>query len=323
MAKFCVECGTPLGSGPFCVKCGADARSVAQSVQPQPASMPVRPPQASAIPATPAVPQPVITPPAVLAVGQAVAPKQGMSTLAKLGIAAVAIIFVGGAAGVVGVYYVAHRVSQKYHEVSEEILGSSSSSRSDPSSSPRRSASSSNGSKSGSGSMGDVCHLLSKEDVSKAIDVEIVRTEPGDNGCSYIAKGTQAEMSAKHMKAMVADNGADKKTQEIAEKFAGGMFSMFQADKPASEQDPSGEVPVFTFALDQNAADAQMRLNAKVLGNLGPQQGLPGIGDQAFVSADGMMMVRKGKTLIRIMYITCPCGMEQVKPLAKEIADAL
>lgn len=80
---------------------------------------------------------------------------------------------------------------------------------------------------------------------------------------------------------------------------------------------------MFTFSLDQNAADTQMRLNAKVLGNLGPQQGLPGIGDQAFVSADGMMMVRKGKTLIRIIFVSCPCGMEQVKPLAKEIADAL
>jgi hypothetical protein len=249
-----------------------------------------------------------------------VAGKQGMSALAKLGIAALAVILVGGAAGAVGVYYVAHKVSQKCHEVSDGILGSSSGSGS---SNLGRASSGSAGSGSASESMGDVCHLLSKEDVSKAIGVEIVRTEPGDNGCSYIAKGTQAEMSAKHMRAMVADNGADKKSQEIAEKFAGGMFKVFQAEKPASEQDTSGEVPVFTFSLDQNAADEQMRLNAKVLGNLGPQQGIPGIGDQAFVSADGMMMVRKGKTLIRIMYITCPCGIERVKPLAKEIADAL
>jgi hypothetical protein len=130
-------------------------------------------------------------------------------------------------------------------------------------------------------------------------------------------------MTAKHLKAMVADNGADKKTQEIAEKIAGGMFTAFQAERPAAEQDNSGEVPVFTFSLDQHAAEEQMRLNAKVLGNLGPQQGLPGIGDQAFVSADGMVIARKGKTLIRIMYITCPCGVEQVKPLAMKIADAL
>jgi hypothetical protein len=321
MAKFCVKCGTPLGSGPFCVKCGADARSVAQSVQPQPAFVPAQPPQAAAVPATQAGPQPVITSPAVPSVAQPVAAKQGMSTLAKLGIAALAVVLVVGASGAVGVYYVAHKVSQKYHEVSDGILGSSSSSSSKSGEASGQAGSA--GSGSASGSMGDACHLLSKEDVSKAIGVEIVRTEPGDNGCSYIAKGTQAEMSAKHMRAMVADNGADKKSQEIAEKFAGGMFKVFQAEKPASEQDTSGEVQVFTFSLDQNAADEQMRLNAKVLGNLGSQQGLPGIGDQAFVSADGMMMVRKGKTLVRIMYITCPCGIEQVEPLAKEIADAL
>ena len=75
--------------------------------------------------------------------------------------------------------------------------------------------------------------------------MEIIRTQSKDNGCSYIAKGTQADVMAKHAAAMVADKGADKKTQEIAEKFAGGMMNMFQAQKPASEQDTSGEAPVF------------------------------------------------------------------------------
>ncbi|HEX3820115.1 MAG TPA: hypothetical protein VHW45_07275, partial [Candidatus Sulfotelmatobacter sp.] len=251
--------------------------------------------------------------------------KTGMSTLAKLGIAALAVILVVGAAGAVGVYYVAHKVSQKYHEVSDGILGSGagSGSSSDPSSGSGRSGSGSSGSASSSGNMGNVCHLLSKEDVGRAIGVEIVRSEPGDNGCSYIAKGTQADMTAKHVTAMMAARGADKKTQQMIQGFAGGMGKMFASEKPASEQDNSGEVPVFSFSVDQNAAEEQMRLNAKVLGNLGDQEGLPGIGDQAFVSSDGMIFVRKGKNLVRIMYITCPCGTEAVKPLAKEIADAL
>lgn len=242
-----------------------------------------------------------------------------MSTLAKLGVAAVVIIFVGGAAGAVGVYYIAHKVSQKYHEVSDEILGSSS----DSSSKARSGPIGSGNSGSINGSLGNVCRFLRKEDVSRAIGVPIVRTESVDNGCSYIAKGTQEEMTAKHAAAMAGDEGADKKTQRIAEQFASGIFKMTQADKPRSEQDISGEVPVFNFSLDQNAAEEQIRLNAKVLGSLGPQQGLPGIGDQGFLTADGMIMVRKGKTLIRIMYLTCPCGVDQVKPLAKEIVDAL
>jgi hypothetical protein len=305
MGKFCVNCGAGLAAGPFCGKCGADMRNVAesqpQSLQPSPPTPPSQPPPLTG----------------------AVTRKPGMSTLAKLGIAAVAIIFIGGAAGAVGVYYVAHRVSQKIHEASDGILGSSSHSSTISHEEGSGSGETESRRSAESGTSGDTCRLLSKQEVSKAIGVEIVHTEPADNGCSYIAKGTQQEMTAKHLKALVADKGADKKTQELAEKFASGMFNAFQAEKPASERDTSGEVPVFTFSLDQNAAEEQIRLNAKVLGNLGNEQGLRGIGDQAFVSADGMIMVRKGKTLVRIMYLTCPCGVEQVKPLAKEIADAL
>jgi hypothetical protein len=306
MAKFCVKCGSPLGTGPFCVKCGADMRNIVTPAQPQPPQPVAQMPVAQATPSASPVPA-----------------KQGMSTLAKLGIAALAIVLAGGAAGAVGVYYVAHKVSQKYHEVSDGILGSSSGSTDNSRDAGSGSGSRSSSSDSSSSSLGNVCRFLSKEDVSKAIGVEIIRTESGDNGCTYLAKGTQAQMTAKHVKAMVADKGADKKSQEIAEKVAGGMFSVLQAEKPASEQDASGEVPVFNFSLDQNAAEAQMRLNAKGLAVLGSQEGLPGIGDQAFVSADGMMMVRKGKTLIRIMFITCPCGTKEVVPLAKKLVDSL
>jgi hypothetical protein len=246
-----------------------------------------------------------------------------MNTIAKLGIAAVAIIFVGGTAGAVGVYYVAHRVSQKIHQATDGILGSDSTSGTTSHGDDSGLGRSESGRSAESGTMGDVCRLLSKQDVSKAVGVEIVRTVSKDNGCSYTAKGTQQEMTAKHVKAMMADKGVDQKAQEIAEKFAGGMFKALQSEKPASEQDTSGEVPIFTFSLDQHGAEEQMRLNAKVFGNMGNEAGLPGIGDQAFVSADGMIMARKGKTLVRIMYLLCPCGVEQVKPLAKELADAL
>jgi hypothetical protein len=305
MGKFCVKCGAPLNAGPFCVKCGADMRSFVSSPSesPQPVVQ---------MPSTPAA-QPVSPAPA----------KQGMSTLAKLGIAAVVIIFVGGAAGVVGVYYVAHRVSQKIHQAADGILSSTSDSHAVSDRGGSASGKSESERSADSGTMGDVCRFLSKQDVSKAVGVEIVRTESKDDGCSYMAKGTQQEMTAKHAAAMLGDKGADKKTQQIAEQFASGIFKMTQADRPSSEQDASGEVPVFNFSLDQNVAEEQMALNAKTFAILGPQEELPGIGDQAFASADGMIMIRKGKTLVRIIYLACPCGLEQVKPLAKEIADAL
>ena len=170
MGKFCVNCGAPLNAGPFCVKCGADMRSV---VSPTPQS-----------------PQPVVqmattTPdrsPSPMAA------KQGMSTLAKFGIAAVAIIFVGGLAGVVGVYYIAHRVNQKIHQAADEILKSTSDSHTASDSQRASNENSDSGgsepaSSAESGTMGDVCRLLSKQEVSKAVGVEIIRADSKDNGC--------------------------------------------------------------------------------------------------------------------------------------------
>lgn len=237
-----------------------------------------------------------------------------MSPLAKLAIVLVVLFVVGGAMAAVGMFYVAHRVSQKIHQETGGLLGSASDSD--------NSSSSSGDSSSANNSMGNVCRFLSKEDVSKAIGVEIIRAQPDDNGCSYIAKGDKADMVAKHTTAMLASRGVDKKSQQMVQTFAGGLFKTFQSEDKSPEAN-SGEVPVFNFSIDTTAAEEQMRLNAKVLGNMGDTNGLPGVGDQAFVSADGMIMMRKGNKLVRIMYITCPCGTEAVTPLAKEIADAL
>ncbi len=305
MAHFCTKCGSPL-TGPFCVKCGADMRQSTTPAPKAPVQQSVGTAAPEAVPALVATPASATVPSPVT--------NQKMSPLVKLGIAAVAFLFVGGALAAGGVYYVAHRVSQKIHQATDGLIGSSSDSGS---------RSDSGGVASKSRTMGDVCRLLSKEDVGRAVGVEIARTQPGDNSCSYIAKGDKADMLAKHATAMTAARGADKQTQQTIQKFAGGMFKIFQSEQPASEQDNSGEVPVFSFSVDQNAAEEQMRLNAKVLGVMGDQEGLPGIGDQAFVSADGVIMMRKGKNFVRIMFIACPCNTDAVKPLAKEIADAL
>jgi hypothetical protein len=300
MAKFCTKCGAAL-TGVFCVKCGADMRQSATPAQ--------QPQNAASI-----APEAAPTPPSLAAVPPSPSTNKKMSPVAKLGIAAVVVLLVGGALAAGGIYYAVHRVSQKIHEETGGLLGSSSGS--DNSGSDNSSSDSSNN------SLGDVCRFLSKEGVSKAIGVEIIRAESKDNGCSYIAKGTQADVMAKHATAMAASRGADQKTQQMLQQFAGGAFKVFQSENKDSKPD-TGEVPVFNFSIDQNNAEAQMRLNAKAMGRIGGFQDLLGIGDQAFVSADGMIMLRKGDKLVRIMYLTCPCGTEAVKPLAKELADAL
>jgi hypothetical protein len=231
---------------------------------------------------------------------------QKSSPLIKILVAIIAVIFVFGVLVVGGIVYAAHRVSQKVHEVTDGLMTADTTAAKP--------------------SLGDVCRFLSKEDVNKAIGVEIVRTKSEDASCSYIAKGDQADMTARHATAMMASKGADKQTQQAIQQFAGGMFKAFQEqDKKNRPADDSGEVMVFQFSIDQNAAEAQMKLNSKVMGALGPTgaEGLAGIGDQAMVSADTMLMFRKGDKLVRIMYMTCPCGTEAVKPLARMLADRL
>ena len=98
MATFCVKCGAPLGSGPFCVKCGANMSNVGTPPPPRSPSPVAQTPQPAAAPTS---------------TGPAPA-KQGMSALAKLGIAAVVVVFVGGALAVGGLYYAAHRISQNF-----------------------------------------------------------------------------------------------------------------------------------------------------------------------------------------------------------------
>ena len=122
---------------------------------------------------------------------------------------------------------------------------------------------------------------------------------------------------------MVASKGADAKTQQTIQGFAGGLFSAVQSEHPDDKPDKDGKVPVMSFSIDTNSAETQMELNEKVLGGLGPREApIEGIGDHAFDAA-GSMMIRKGDKLVRIMYSICPCGVEAMKPLAKKLADRL
>jgi hypothetical protein len=347
MANFCNKCGSPV-SGIFCVKCGADTR-VAVS-PPQPAAVVARPlaPAASkfcnkcgapasgtmfcnkcgatvqpaAIPVAQAPPPPFAASPSQPVTAQAPA---GGSPVVKILVGFLVLVIVIGALAAGGVYYVVYRVKKKVHEVAAEIPGVGPSSgngsifNSDSSSSGGSSGNGSNG-----GVRGDACRLLSKEEVGRAIGVEIVATQSADGGCSYLAKGNTGDMTAKHMSNMIGGKGADAQTQKMVQGIAGGMFKAMQTENHEQTSDSNGNVPVFTFGIDNNSADTQMQLNRKVLGGLGPgAQDISGIGDEAFDIAGASMMFRKGDKMVRIMYSMCPCGLENIKPLAKQLADRL
>lgn len=304
MNKFCGKCGAsvPEHAG-FCGACGASAQPAA-SPSSQPAVQPV--PQPTASPAAPA----------------ATAAKAS-SPWIKVAIVAVVLIFVGGALALGGAIYLAHRVCQKAHEYSRAVLGETSPTlASVAAEKPRDAASPANKSAAGAE---DACRLLSKEDVSRAIGVTILETSPTDGGCSYLAKGTSADMTAKHTAAMLGAKGADKKTQGMIEQFAGAIGNNMPKNATDDTQSADGNAVVLTFGIDANAAEEQMRLNSKVLGmnGMGNVDAIDGIGDEAFSKSDSMMFVRKGDKLIRIMYMSCPCSTDAIKPLAKEIVAHL
>ncbi len=251
-----------------------------------------------------------------------------MSTMAKLGIAALVVFVALGAMAVGGAIYVAHRVSQKVHEVKGELLGNSGSSSSASNGSNSINSNSngsapSGGSASANSSIGDVCRYLSKQDVGHAIGVEIVATKSEDNGCSYMAVGNSADMTAKHIAAIGASKGADAQGQNMVQNFASTIFKSQQEESHEKGSDENGNVPVLVVSIDDNGAEEQMRLNKGVLGRFPGSQDLPGIGDEAFDASNAIMTIRKGNKLIRIMYTTCPCSTDAVKPLAKKLADAV
>jgi hypothetical protein len=345
MSNFCTKCGASSGGGAFCVQCGTDLRSQPSAAQP-PAISP-NPVTPSSVAPSPIAPTPVASAPVAVA-PVAVAPvaptakPRGLSAAAKIGIAAVVVIVLFGAAAVAGVFYVAHRVTQKVHEVKGELLGNSDSSGPGSNSGGSNSSashssasigatpsalSSSNANNSASSSsgnsVGDVCRYLSKQDVGQAIGVEIVATKSEDGGCSYLAVGDSADMTAKHMAALSASKGADAQGQNMIQNFAGAIFKSSQEQEKQTGSDENGNVPVFVVSVDDNGAEEQMRLNHDILGRFPGSQDLPGIGDEAFDAGNAIMTIRKGNKLIRIMYTTCPCTIEAVKPLAKRLADAV
>jgi hypothetical protein len=256
--------------------------------------------------------------------------------LLKVVIAVVVLICVGSALALAGLYYAAQKVTQKAHAVAAQALGGSSSST------PGGLGGLLGGSTSSvdaGGFKGDPCRFLSKAEVSQAVGITVIRTEAKDGGCSYIAKGDPADMTAKHLSSMIGGLGADPKTQQMAQKFAAGLFSQQEAtDKSLAAQAATGEIPVLGLSFTAGNAAMEMKMNRGAFEHIkggapfGAGNGsaaqtatgdLTGIGDEAYVAGGGMMLVRKGNTVAHFMYISCPCNTDNIKPLAQMVASRL
>jgi zinc-ribbon domain len=300
MAGFCRNCGSPLGDGQaFCVKCGTRIGEAA----PPPAQVAGAP-----RPAGPAAaPPPAAMPAAAAPVATAPAPAKG-SPLVKILLIVVAVIFLMGAVGIAGMMYVGYRIREKARQMglTERALHHEPTLR---------------------GVNG--CQWLPNEDVSQAIGMTVVRAEAqtGDSpGCTYSVAGDVNDLTMKHVMQLNKQQNTtmSKQDQQAMENFGKTMLRG-SGGSSGDNTAHSGEVPVIVFTVDENAAEFQMRLNKGMLSKLGPMatKNVPNLGDEAFEMGGSMLMVRKGDKLLRMMYMQCPCGSEEILPLAQKLVGNL
>jgi hypothetical protein len=252
-----------------------------------------------------ATPAPAVVPPVQGPPAAQVA--KSSNTLIKVVLVIVMILGIGAIAVVGGLWYVGHKMVSKVETAAAQA-----------------GISTADLGKQSTTNLGDPCRFLSKEDVGDAIGVPITETQSTPDGCSYLAHGSMSEMTAKHMAAIVGQRGAPADTQKEVQQMAGGFFQAQQ--KPGEDSDTAGNAVVLAVSFQTNSARTQMKLDSTVLGAFGQAGGsstLTGIGDEASVAADAMMMVRKGDTMVRFLYTSCPCSTQAIKPLAKKVADQL
>ena len=300
MARFCGRCGAPIDEpSAFCTACGA----------PAPHPVPTAPFQAAnalSQPYSPPEPAYTASPPVV----RSMPPRTKGGSALKI-LLVVLVVLALGTLGVIGtLLYFGHQVVTKIEDKAAQAGLSTNAITG----------------KSPNTFTGDPCRFLMTAEVSKAIGVPITGTKSDGSTCEYMAHGTAANMTSKHLSAVVGKRGADSATQEKFQKLAEGIFGTQQKNAESADPNEAIETTVLSVSIDQGAAETQMKLDSKVLGAFGPASGsstTAGIGDEAFVAADGMMLVRKGDTLVRITYISCPCNTGQIEPLAKKLVAAL
>jgi hypothetical protein len=303
MARFCDKCGAQVGEkSTFCSACGARVVSPTQPAVPfqdvqQPAPYP--PPETYA--QTYAQRQ-NYTPPAPVA-----APARRSSGL-KLLLIVLMVLGLGALGGIGSMLYLGNKVVKKIETKAAEA------------------GLTTDAGKTGPTFMGDPCRFLTTAQVSKAIGVPILEMRIDGSSCEYLARGTAANMTSKHLSVIAGQRGADKATQEKLEKFARNLFETQQKNAEAAEPNGVTETAVLTISFDEGSTQSEMTLNSKVMGAFGQtadNSEVAGIGDEAFVAAGGMMLIRKGDTLVRFTYLSCPCTTKQIVPLAKEVVAAL
>jgi hypothetical protein len=147
-------------------------------------------------------------------------------------------------------------------------------------------------------------------------------------------------MVSKHMTAMVG--GQAKKTgpgltqdqTKMMQQLTGTFFKQEEAsDKDLSKQAATGEVLILGVNFMVGNADLQMKMNRMAFNHISGTDGksadqvstgdLNGIGEEAYEMGGSGLIFRKGQTVVQMMFPSCPCSADAVKPLAAIVASKL
>jgi hypothetical protein len=314
MGKLCHNCGAGLmDNAEFCGACGAKQSVPAVQAMTQPATP------------TPANPPAIVQQP------------PSSNRAVKLVVGFVGVVCVGGVFAVGATIYLAHKAVNKMHDLTRQATGRDSDSPSDA----LVSLLTKKGQLDSGVDNGDPCRFLSKDDVSHAAGVTILRVDPKDGGCLYVARGDPANMTAKHMAAMVASQApgqGDKMTpqqEQMVQQIIAALSRQQQdSGKSLSAGAANGEVIVLGVSFEAKAARMTMRLIKAAFDHV--KKGVPGasasrtgtgdlsgLGDEAYEMGDTMLIVRKGDIMARFLFNECPCTVDAIKPLAEKVVNQL
>ena len=180
----------------------------------------------------------------------------------------------------------------------------------------------------------DGCALLSKEEVSRAIGMEVVRAEAdpgGSPGCVYSVQGDAGDLATKHAMRMSQElskgnqQQMTKSQEDTIENIGKALFHSMATAKDSGLNEHPGETPVFSFVINDDAVQFQMKVDRATFSRIGPVAAadIPDLGDEAFDAAGAMLLVRKGDKLVRVMYMLCPCVKDDVLPLVRRVLSGL
>lgn len=298
---FCTKCGKPL-TGAFCTSCGARAQAPSAQSQPQPQPAPVQT-QSAPVQAQPAPVQP--------SAAAAAAPKKSGAGKALAIGGGIVLLFI--VVGIAGVWYTVHWVKNKVSSATGGAIGGSSQVRM---------------------SSGNMCSLLSRDDLQQVLGISIEKTseimEGSDPGCAYYTNpdgfATLQKMAlaqAKKDSEQASKSNDQPKTDNPMElmkhtKEMEGIVKGFGLSQP----DKDGKV--FSFSVQRDYGRNNWSALRTTMSIVPGFEDVNGVGDRAMIGSFGhALYVLKGDSVVHLDTMYVPEARTRGSEIGRRIVSHL